>query len=328
MNYRVYLAVGFLLALRADDGVSTQGWIYPGNPACSASQDIADGRVINVLKPQYLSINAKGVVTQTTVANSGCNGYSTANVALVKKYSQEQYITVSADGAALAALVSTPAKQQNGINAIIAFVKQIGVTGVELDFEEYSSWSATTYAGYKLFLTNLGNALHALGKKLMVCTPAIPNADLQKAYNLFKYEDFNLLPIDYITVMCYDAMWDYGAGTPVTPSWWLVDSINWVKARICDVNRIVIGLPSYGYHGTTGQYTIAIDTYEQTQKYPGFATAQRDPESQEMFWQNNGISYFYQDTVSLDYKRSLAAAAGVKAVSVWHLGGGNKWFSK
>src|SRR5450755_402705 len=69
-----------------------QAWIYPGPPACSASTEMADGRTIDTLKPQYFTLNDSGTLAQIT---SGCNSYSVENAALVKGHSRQQFVTIS-----------------------------------------------------------------------------------------------------------------------------------------------------------------------------------------------------------------------------------------
>ena len=307
-----------------DDGLTVHAWISPGSPACAALQEITDGRSIHVLKPEYLTVTAGGKIVQETVASYGCNAYSPLNSALVKKYSQQQFITVYAGVAGMAALTRTALSRQKAVTNLVAQVVQMGGSGIELAFEGFDQWTSSMYTNYKTFVTALAEALHAAGKKLMIDAPAIASAAAQAQY-AFKYEDIAQLPVDYITVIVYDYHYDYGVGAPVAPAAWMKSCITWVKQRITDIDKIVIGMPSYGYHGPTGTDDITSDTYEQTKTYPGFSTAQRDPESYEMFWTHNGITYCYQDSLTMNFKRALIASLGIKNISVWHLGG-NQWF--
>ena len=63
-----------------------EAWIYPssaGQPACDVPAELAalSADPIAVLKPEYLTVNAKGRVVTETVASLPCNGYSAANLA-------------------------------------------------------------------------------------------------------------------------------------------------------------------------------------------------------------------------------------------------------
>jgi len=301
-------------------------WIYPGDPACNAPNEYSDGRKIDVLKPEYYTVQNDGTLLELTTANSGCNAYSAANAASIKQYSTQQFFTVSANPPGIQALVSNSTLSSTAINTLVAFTKQIGFTGVELDFEGYDEWSTQDYSNYKSFVTSLGNALHTNGEKLMLDGPPISDGE-EQSYYLWKYEDFETMPVDYMVVMAYDYQYSYGAGTPVEPLSWLTNISLWMRSKISDSSRIVIGIPSYGYHGTDGSYNITIDTYAQSQTDPGFSTATRDSSSSEMTFKHGKTDYFYQDQIAMDTKEATVFATGLSNISVWHLGG-NLWFSK
>jgi len=89
-----------------------QAWLFPGAPACNSSNEYTDGRKIDVLKPQYYDLHDNGVLELLTVQNAGCNGYSPANAASIKKYSREQYITISSAYNGMKALCSNATKLQ------------------------------------------------------------------------------------------------------------------------------------------------------------------------------------------------------------------------
>jgi len=97
-------------------------------------------------------------------------------------------------------------------------------------------------------------------------------------------------------------------------------------SHFTDINRLVIGIPSYGYYGPTGSYTITRQTAVEMESLPGYSTASQDSSSYEMNWANEGVSYFYSNTNSLNAKRTSIEAKGILYISVFHLGG-NDWFS-
>ena len=300
-------------------------WIYPGPPAENADEEYSDGRVLHFLKPEYYTVDSSGVLQQVTAAVYGQNGYSVANAADVKAHSVYQYFTVSANATTTAALVNSATNRTNAISTLVSFCQTIDFTGVELDWEGFGSWTTETYENYKQFVSDLSSALHVVGKKLMIDGPPI-GSTLEQSYYKFKYEDFNSLGVDYLCVMAYDYQWDYGGGAAVAPNTWVVNICTWAKSKITDINKIVIGLPSYGYHATTSGYDITIDTKTESSGYTGYGTAARDSNSYEMMWTNAGISYVYQDSTGLNSKRDLIEAQGILFISVWHLGG-NDWFT-
>lgn len=300
---------------------SVMAWIYPGKPGCNAINEYSTGRIIHYLKPEYFTIDYNG---QLKLLTSGCNAYSAENVESIKNNSSYQFVSVSSGPSNMAILVSSYEKKVKVIDDLIDFVLENDFEGVEIDFEGYGAWSILNYIDYKSFITELGDALHNVDKKLMVDGPPISNEREQRYYT-WKYEDFVSLPVDYTVVLAYDYMYDWGAGTAVADNKWVLNIVEWTKTKSNGLDKIVIGIPAYGYHGLTGGYQISIDTKEESSKYPGFESAVRQKNSFEMMWENKGITYVYQDSESLNKKRELLESVGVKYISVFHLGG-NDWF--
>ncbi|MGQ3890114.1 glycoside hydrolase family 18 protein [Legionella sp. CNM-1927-20] len=305
-------------------GANVQAWIYPGNPACNAKNEYTDGRIIHVLKPEYFTVDDAGIVRRLNVSEAGCNAYNRKNIESIKAHSQQQFVTVSADASSMVALTSNATKRARAVNKLVNFIKDTGFTGVELDFEGFGSWTEANYRNYKTFVMELGNALWSINAQFMIDGPPISNS-IEQGYYKWQYEDFNNLPVNYIVVMAYDYQYDHGVGKPIAPNNWVINIINHTKSKITDINKLVIGMPSYGYHGVTGSYGIKIDTHAQSKNYPGFSTARLDPSSYEYFWEHDNITYNFQTTDSLNRKRALIEAQGIKNISVWHLGG-NQWF--
>ena len=308
------------------------GFIYPGAPGYSSAPNCTTNpkqmyrdNNIDMLRPQYFSVNANGTLQLISEdpndMDNTANGYSAANVADIIKYSSQQLVTVSGNFPNVQQLWNIPTNMNTAVSTLTAFVKTNGLTGIDIDFENFSSWSSTDYINFKRFISYLGNALHVLGKKLAICGPTWDS--VKSPFKNWNYADFVSLPVDYITPMVYDDMWNNSAGTPICPLNWLV---TWSKMMlsIFSVDRVIIGIPSYGYIGTVGSYNIKTETYSQIiGKAPG---AIRDPNSGEMMLTVGNTCYVYNDSVSMNMKKAVLIQNGIKIISVWHLGG-NPWFS-
>ncbi len=300
-------------------------WIYPGGQSCNAKTEYSDGRKIAVLKAEYFSLSESGDLVQINDSKGNCNGYSAANIASLKKYSKEQYVTVSSSYAGSMDLFLSAALQDNtDINTLVDFTVKNNITGIELDFEDFGGWTQPMYEHYKEFVTKLGNALHEKKKKLMIDGPATSNS-VEEAWYVWRYADFKTLPIDKVVIMAYDYQYDQGSGQPIAPISWIQGTIKWTLGRFPDKAKLSVGIPSYGYKGTIGTQKFSLLTYDQIKKEAGFSSAQRDPNSFEMSWQNGNNVYFYQDGISMTKKLQAIKSAGINSVSVWHLGG-NLWF--
>ncbi|MEV4560827.1 ricin-type beta-trefoil lectin domain protein [Kitasatospora sp. NPDC049285] len=319
--------------------LNVQEWLYPkatGSVACSAPAEYADGRVqTGVLKPEYYGIDTTGtaVLLPATDPRYACNGYSAANAADVKAHSAQQYMTVSlADLPSERLLTGNAARKAAAITKVADFTRQIGFTGVDIDFENYWDWTAQDADNFFSFLQDLGTALHARGLKLQVEGPP----DTTTA---FDYGRALAVGSDQVVMMVYDLEYQSPKGAtclPFAPYDWMTDLIKGALAQIpaAQRSRFVAGLPSEAYAATnqcqdiTGNLTVA-----DMKKAPGYSedpaviAQRRDPDSGEIRWSSGGTFYDYVDQVALDQKLKLVRGLGVNDVSVWVLGGGNAWFS-
>ncbi|GAA0316188.1 glycosyl hydrolase family 18 protein [Actinoallomurus spadix] len=334
--------------VRAGHGVSAtakapavrfQTWLYPGGPgepSCTAASEYADDRVKDgSLNPEYWSVKSDGSVTLEASGDGTCNTYSPANVADLKAHSAHQYPTLSAMSTAdVRALVRTKAKRTAAIEKVTSLVAEANLSGVDVDMEDYWSWSADDFAGYKAFLKELATALHAKGKRLQVDAPA-----MTEDASFYDYRAVKATGVDDLVIMAYDEEYDSASGKeclPIAPYDWLKKVTAYAESRV-PVSDLIIGLPSYGYSAPakcdTGKITGNVH-FSEMKKKPGFATdaatveKRRDPSSGEIRWTSNGTLYDYVDRTALDRKLQVLTSLGVTRVSVWSLGGGNPWFSR
>jgi parallel beta-helix repeat protein len=332
---------------------SIQAWIYPGNPACDASNEYKDGRFINTLKPEYLTLDSSGNIVEKVFSPAECNQYSSANANEVKNNSSFQFITVSGKKDNLKALLNKSDTQikTDFVDPIVNFVNQIGYTGVELDFEHPTGgWNQSRWNRYKYIINELGKELHkpVNNKLLMIDGPGLTKDPTSTSYNQWNYSDFysdNLYPdlptrVDYVCVMAYDRYWDiWDSIHPnnhvtdnlggVSPTAWVGQVIDYVKSEMTstNINKIVIGLPSYGYHALSSD-NFAVDTKKQTAVNPFYGVNPRDSLSHERYFTDaDNIRWYYQDAIGMCEKVEFIRSKGIKHISVWHLGG-NDWLNR
>ena len=301
----------------------TQAWIYPGETTCGLERQLPTISV-TTLKPEYFAIGPDGTLVLLTAESHGCNGFSEKNLALLKENSKAQYITISGRYDSMVLLFSSIENQETQIKTLVDFVLANDVAGIEIDFEDFGTWSARDYRDYLGFITRLGTELQAVQKKLLVAGPPI-SSEIEAGYYEWKYADFAELPVDQLVVMAYDYQADHGAGSPVAPIDWTLAIYEQVVAAGIAPEKIVMGIPAYGYVGKTGEFAMELVTYKQASEHPLFSRAIRDNSSFEMIAENDEITLIYQDRTTLQKKRDVLISAGSLAVSVWHLGN-NSWF--
>jgi len=326
-------------AASATSGVQLQTWLYPGSTGdsqCSAPSEYADGRVQDgALNPEYWTVGDDGSVTLETTADGLCNTYSAANVADLKAHSANQYPTLSGmTTTAVHALVKSKSTRTAAVTKVTSLVNDAGLSGVDVDLEDYWSWSTVDFTNYKTFLGQLATALHASGKRLQVDAPA-----MTEDASFYDYASVVATGVDDLVIMAYDEEFDTASGDrclPISPYDWLKNVTTYAQSKVTDPDHLIIGLPSYGYsapdpcdlNSVTGN--IQFSAMKQS---PGFSTdaatieSRRDASSGEIRWVSGGVLYDYVDSVAMDRKLAVLKGLGVTKVSVWSLGGGNPWFS-
>ncbi|MHA6763841.1 glycosyl hydrolase family 18 protein [Streptacidiphilus sp. PAMC 29251] len=326
-------------SVAATSGVELEAWLYPGSPGdtqCTGPAEYADNRVKNgALKPEYWTITSKGKVSLETAASGLCNAYSAANVADLKAHSAYQYPTVSGMTTAdVHALVSSSSNRSSAVSQLTSLAVSANLSGVDVDLEDYWSWSAQDFTNYKTFLGQLASSLHAQGKKLLVDAPAMTENE-----SFYDYAAVSAEGVDELTIMAYDEEFDTAPGArclPITPLAWLKQVTQYAQSKVPDHAKLTIALPSYGISSADpcdlDNVTGNIQ-FSDMKKSPGFSTnastiaARRDPSSGEIRWVSGGTLYDYVDSTALNTKLAVLTSLGVTKVSVWSLGGGNPWFT-
>jgi hypothetical protein len=303
-------------------------WVYPGAPAMDAS-DTYKNQKIDVIRAEYFTLLENGDLRQLNEDPNDLGGtknaFSVANVREIKSYSSEQLVTLSGHTEGLNSLGSS-SKLDSAVRTLVQFAIDNDLTGIDVDIEGFGGWTPANYKTYITFIRNLGNELHAVRKKLAICAPnwtsPFDHPPLTCGWN---WQDFVPLPVDYMTPMMYDWQWDHGGNTPVAPLDWISEWTDRLM-KIFGPDRLVIGLPSYGYYATPGQWDVVLLTLDQTKAANGYYGGSRDPASAEIFKRVGSKVYVSNDNVSLNAKKKMVERHGCRAVSVWHAGGGNEWF--
>jgi len=291
-----------------------QGWSFPGKPACSMVNDV---KKLDAIRMQYLTLNSNG---KFDVMNSDdyCNGYSVENTRYLKQNTKKQYVTVAGgDVRFMRKIWLNQNTMRTSVNELTAFRKLTDFTGIEIDFEDLRSWSLMDNSNFMLWLKMLGDALHDDSAELIVTV----GANLQGLLGWkFNYAAFRPLPIDYLTIMAYDAQYDYGVGTPRSPNAWIQKGIRQAKDVFEDMDRLIIGIATDCYYGPPGSYSdVKFANYLDT--YKSNVRAKRDPKSYELTWTKAGVFYDCIDSKGIDQRIQLLEKAGITTVSLWYVGG-------
>jgi spore germination protein YaaH len=311
------------------------GWAFPDNSIDPTSH--ITGNNWDTLSAMWYELDSSGVLVKRDSSSFGSNFfYTTTNATLVKDNCRIALVNVSSgNDTAVNALVGDSTKRTNFVNELVTFCTDNDFHGVDMDLETFQVGIMTQaqYDNWKLLVIELGDALHAEGLILTVEVPPVWNSSRNnesgagdewdvansRGYYRLRYEDFNVLPVDKVVIMAYDYQYDYSAGTPNQPLKWLREILAYAKANI-KTATIVAGLPSAGYSGGTGGYSITGRTYDFLSVQTGFGGASRDSASGELIWANGGTSYAAIDDTAIDLKVAEVNDAGIYEYALWHVG--------
>ena len=139
--------------------------------------------------------------------------------------------------------VLSPEKRSVFIKGILDYVSENELDGVDVDIEG----NLLPYIGdlYTPFVLELRDALHARGKGITTALGATRVHEAVTQESLFAY--------DFINVMVYDktGIWRPDDIGPHSPFSYAVDAIKyWNEVRMIPLDKIILGLPFYGFDFT------------------------------------------------------------------------------
>lgn len=297
-----------------DTKVMADAWIYPDDP--ESFDRLKEVGRIQAVKIEFLHINDDGSVQQIDESDDAPNGYSQKNVDFVRRHSNEQYITISGlyDGTKAAL------DNHKTIPIIVNFANKTGFN-VELDWEDYGSWTPEYYAKYKSFLAKLRAKLQQSDKKLMVDGPPINDNNSQNWYQ-WKYEEIAPL-VDNVVMMVYDNQFDTGIGGAVAPKQWSVDSMRWLREKAG--GKGIVGIAAHGYIGDQETSRIAVNNSQNIARRAKGLPVERTPDGELQATGDNTL-YIYADARTMQMRLQQVQDAGFDRLSVWSIGS-NPWFN-
>ena len=164
-------------------------------------------------------------------------------------------ITDSLPSGGMAAVLADPTRRAAHVAMLVAFATDGGYDGLDIDYEQFafaddrSTW-ATTRPNWVSFVSELAAALHGAGLTLSVSIPPVYDAGQTSDSGYWVYDYASIAPmVDRIRVMAYDYAPD--APGPVAPLEWVHRVVDGVTAVAGDRDKLVLGVPLYGYNFPT-----------------------------------------------------------------------------
>ncbi len=214
-----------------------------------------------------------------------------------------------------------PAAMDTHVDALVELAVTNGYDGIDIDYEHLRARDREVYSE---FLTKLGTALHAAGKRLTTAVhPKTTEAGDDERNVAQDYRAIGAA-VDQVRVMTYDYSWETSPPGPVAPADWVEDVISWTVTRI-PAEKVILGIVLLGYDWGDGP-GVTVD-YEQASALAQShgVTMQRFGDGSPWFGyrDSSGVQHevWYEDARSIRTKLELVDEYRLGGAFFWRLGG-------
>ena len=155
----------------------------------------------------------------------------------------------------MAAVLADPTTRAQHVDALVKFASEGKYDGLDIDYEQFafsddrSDWP-DIQPNWVAFITDLGDRLHADGRKLTVSIPPIYEDGSPNDPGYWVYDYGAIAPhVDSIRIMAYD--YSTAEPGPIAPLAWVRQAIEGAKRATKAPQKLVLGIPLYGYNWPT-----------------------------------------------------------------------------
>lgn len=289
------------------------GWQYDSTTS-EFKQQVARSPV-NTLVPRWFFLNGSMQLTNQT-DSSLLNWAETTG-------RQVWPLLGNRSNAALTHQMLSSATNRNFvISQITAYVKQYGLEGINVDFENVLPEDR---ANMTVFITALTASLHTAGAVVSVDVSPDLGTDWTEAFDYAALGEV----ADYMILMGYEEHWN---GSPTAGS---VASLSWLEQALdtmllqMDSAKIIVALPLYTRDWSlltpaTGSWDITLGEQGSRSRTAGTTKHWDDDVLQYVLkYVANGTSraIWAEEARSLSIKTSMISERGVAGLAYWYMGG-------
>ncbi|NLV22795.1 MAG: hypothetical protein GXY49_12585 [Syntrophomonadaceae bacterium] len=224
------------------------------------------------------------------------------------------------DKVGMHALLSDPGRRQYLIAQLCEQVKQSKYDGVNIDFEFLGQGDRDNFTRFLQELKQSLGTDKQLSVALFACTK--PQSWLAG----YDYAAIGEIA-DRVVIMAYDYSYKTSPAGPVAPLWWVQDVVSYLKT-IIPAEKLLLGLPTYGYDWGEGISTTTVTAKRlQGLKSQYKLTESFDEASMSPYYSyvdHSGVNHriWLENRASLQAKLDVARSHNLAGVSFWRIGNG------
>ncbi|MGH9011051.1 MAG: glycosyl hydrolase family 18 protein [Acidimicrobiia bacterium] len=213
--------------------------------------------------------------------------------------------------------IGNPESRHRHVSEIVALVEDLGVDGVNIDYEGLQEHQTDEFTA---FIELLAAELHGLGKRLAISVfVQEPDDDDNHGQDLLALGK----AADELVVMAYDEHYDESRPGPVASIGWVAEGLRSTAELGVPDDRVVLGVPLYGYlwpeRGRRAR-SLVHDEVAALLRQEG-ASASFDEEADSPHARVDAGTVWFEDARSAEAKIRLARDSGVRRLYFWRLGG-------
>lgn len=292
------------------------GWIAWWNEKDAYALVSENAQSIRVISPVWFSLNDNFSLSELGNVNKELE------IANLKSKNVKIYPTLASDltGIKLSPFLNDEEKMDKFINLLSDRLVNLNADGVDIDLEVILK---DDKQGYTSFLTKMARKTKENGLKMSVSIHAQNGKKIWEGTEGQDLEKINTIA-DEIRIMTYDEHSGTSDPGPISSLEWINSVIEYSLRKI-DKEKIVLGIPSYGYiweenGDVKGLQFNDFNNYLKNKNYQ----LSRDPDSGELVVKGDDFVGWLSDSRAMTAKINLMRTHGFKKFSIWHLGGMDK----
>lgn len=315
---------GSLLELRTREprtdissGRDVIGYYMAGSPSYDSM--VQYGQALTAIAPWSWAIDSYGGIQANFNTEQKAETLQFAGNAQLDTYALiTNYFNNTFDSRVVSALLNNPIAQERAISQLSSTLKDWGMSGINLDFENVPAKDRSRLTD---FVAKLSERLRSDGLTVTMAVPAKTSDNLSSDFS--GAYDYAALArhVDRLVIMAYDQHWRGGAPGPVASVQWVESVIKYAIGQ-APAEKIVLGIPAYGYDWARSGQGQAV-TYKQAMERAaqrGSSVRWHSEHRVPYFEYANGGQVWFENRYSIKYKLDLIKQYNLAGMALWRLG--------